>query len=150
MTTTFHKILANALCTTSRIKNHDTLTCFACGKGRDDLYHYLRCPCVAFIFNLPVAFGSLYKPYSNENNLAKLAVFFEVYYILSRQYGITSLRNSFYYVVQKATSIAKHVAIKDRIQYLAKITSVSDARIRAFIEDRKKRLLSSTLDVAYM
>ena len=73
-----------------------------------------------------------------------------MYYILSRQYGITFLRNSFYYVVQKATSIAKHVAIKDRIQYLAKITSVSDARIRAFIEDRKKRLLSSTLDVAYM
>ena len=61
LSVTFHKILSNALCTTSRIKNHDTLKCFACGKGRDDLYHYPRCPCVAFIFILPNVFGSLHK-----------------------------------------------------------------------------------------
>ena len=147
-TSAFHKILANALCTTARIKNHDTLTCFACGKGRDDLYHYLRCPCVAFIFKLPVTFGSIYKNYFTETNLARLAVFFEVYYILARQYGTTFLRNPFPYVVHKATTLAKHVAIKNKIQYLAQFSYVSDTHIQAFIDERKNKLLSSALDIA--
>ena len=53
-----------------------TLVCFACGKGKDELCHYMRCPCVAFIFKLPVAYGSLHKAYFNDVNLARLAVFF--------------------------------------------------------------------------
>ena len=56
------KGLTNALCITSRIKNRDTLQCFACGKYRDDLYHFIRCPYVAFIFSLPPAYGTLHIP----------------------------------------------------------------------------------------
>ena len=148
LTVTFYKILTNSLCTTSRIKNQATLRCFACGQGRDDLYHYLRCPCVAFIFHLPAMFGSIHKPYFSEANLARWAVFFEVYYILSRQYGITFLRNTFSHVAQKATVLAKHVAIKDKIQYLARITHMSDTRIHKFMQQRKDMLQSSTLDAA--
>ena len=59
---TFIKVLTNAMCTTSRIKNHPTLCCFACGKGRDDLFHFLRCPHVAFIFNLPPPLLVIYIP----------------------------------------------------------------------------------------
>ena len=76
LSATFHKVLTNALCTTSRIKNHPTLYCFACGKSRDDLFHFLRCPHVGFIFPLPHAFGSVHKPYFSVSNVAKLAVFF--------------------------------------------------------------------------
>ena len=56
----FNKVLANGLCTTARIKNHSTNFCFACGKFRDELYHYLRCPSVSFIFGLPNAFGNIH------------------------------------------------------------------------------------------
>ena len=60
------------------------------------------------------------------------------------------LRNSFSYVVHKATTFAKHVAIKNTIQYLAKFSSDSDTQILALIDERKSKLLSSTLDIAYV
>ena len=63
LSATFVKILTSALCTTNRIKQHDATTCFACGKAKGDLYRFLRHPFVAFIFKLPLAFGSLHKQY---------------------------------------------------------------------------------------
>ena len=51
-----YKTICNALCTTSAFHNSEILQCFACGKGRDDQFHFLRCQCVSFIFQLPCAF----------------------------------------------------------------------------------------------
>ena len=113
------------------------------------IYIYIHI-CVAFIFKLPVSFGSIHKSYFNEVNLARLAVFFEVYYILARQYGITFLRNSFSYVVDKSSLLARHVAIKNKIQHLTRFTKISDNQIHTFIHDRKSKLLSPTLDFAYI
>ena len=49
LSVTFIKVLTNALCTTSRIKNYATFSCFACGNYRDDLYRFSRCPHISFV-----------------------------------------------------------------------------------------------------
>ena len=137
LSATFHKILTNALCTTARIKNHETLTCFACGKGRDDLYHYIRCPCISFIFGLPPAFGSLHAPYFTPSTLAKLSVFFETYYIVSRQYGHSFGKSSFEFIANKTSNIARHVAIKNRVLHLSHSTCISYAQVQEYVQSRK-------------
>ena len=134
VTSTFHKVLANALCTTSRIKTHDTLTCFACGKGRDDLYHYIKCPRISFIFGLPPAFGSLHASYFTPSTLAKLSVFFETYYIVSRQYGHSFGKSSFEFIANKTFNIARHVAIKNRVLHLSHSSCISYAQVQEYIQ----------------
>ena len=134
---TFHKILTNALCTTSRIKNHPTLTCFACGKARDDLYHFIRCPAVAFIFNLSPAFGTINFKYFTAINVAKIAVLFETYYIVTRQYGKAFLKSSFVFIANKTSYIARHVAIKNKIQHLARIKIINENHVHEFCNMRK-------------
>ena len=150
LSVTFHKILTNALCTTSRIKNHDTLKCFACGKGRDDLYHYLRCPCVASILKLPNVFGSLRKTYFSPIVLARLSVFFEAYYLMCRQYGFSIFKDNFAVVARKASYLARHVAIKDRIQFLAQLTNISYAQVCRFRDTRKHISTHGPFDIALM
>ena len=124
-------------CTTARIKNHDTMKCFACGKARDDLYHYLRCPHVAFIFNLPPIFGSIHASLFSQSNLAKLAVFFETYYIVTRQYGKAFLKSPFTFIANKTSNIARHVAIKNRIMHLTRSRCISYAQVHDFMNLRK-------------
>ena len=72
----FYKVICNALCTTSAFHNSEILPCFACGKGRDDLFHFLRCSHVTYIFQLPRSFMHIHKSYFSKCNLARLAVFF--------------------------------------------------------------------------
>ena len=140
LSATFHKVLTNSLCTTNRIKNVDTCSCFACGQifpwYKDDLFHFLRCPYVCFIFQLPCSFGSLKKNYFSPANVARIAVFFEVYYLLTRQYGLHILPSQFCFVACKASLLARHVAIKNKIQYLAKIPVLHDTQISAFLHLR--------------
>ena len=137
LSVTFHKVLTNSLCTTNRIKNFPTCSCFACGHlypwYKDDLFHFLRCPHVAFIFGLPKAFGSLKRNYFSPVNLAKIAVFFEVYYLLTRQYGINIVPSSFEFIASKASSLARHVAMKNKIQYLTKSSCISNAQVQQFV-----------------
>ena len=57
------KTVCNALCTTSAFHNCEILLCFACGKGRDALYHFLRYNKVAFILQLPEAFAHIHAAY---------------------------------------------------------------------------------------
>ena len=138
LSATFHKILTNALCTTARIKNHPTMTCFACGKARDDLYHFLRCPYVAFLFNLPPAFGTLkgHGSYFSPSNIAKLTVLFESYYIITRQYGQAFLKSPFHFVANKISNIARHVAIKNKILHLSHSNCISYAQVDEFLRTR--------------
>ena len=147
---TFHKVLCNALCTTTRIKNHPTLTCFACGKARDDLFHFLRCPCVAFIFDLPPAFGSLHANYFSTATLAKNSVLFEAYYIVTRQYGKAFLKSPFTFIANKTSNIARHVAIKNRIMHLTRSRCISYAQVHDFMNLRKNpaHFFPNILDVA--
>ena len=151
LSATFHKILTNALCTTSRIKNHPTLACFACGKSRDDLYHFLRCPHVAFIFKLPPAFGSLHKSYFSPNTLAKLAVFFETYYIVTKQYGPTFFKSNFEFVATKTAGIARQVAIKNKLLYLSQLPHISDNAVSEFVYTQQHPAYTcNVLDAALM
>ena len=45
------------------------------------------CSKVAFIFQLDGAFIHMFHPYFTAQTIARLAVFNEVYYILTRRYG---------------------------------------------------------------
>ena len=140
LSATFHKVLTNALCTTNRIKNSETCSCFACGQlypwHKDDLFHFLRCPYVAFIFQWPGVFGSIKKSFFTPANIARVAVFFEVYYLITRQYGLHLLPSQFDFVACKASLLAKHVAIKNRIQYLAKIPQLYPTQVQAFLHHK--------------
>ena len=69
-------------------------------------------------------------------NIAKIAVFFETYYLLTRQYGLHILPSPFQDVACKASLLARHVAIKNKIQYLAKISQLYDPQICAFIQQQ--------------
>ena len=133
LSVTFHKVLANGLCSTNRIKNKDTLPCFFCGKFKDDLYHYMRCPNVSFIFGLPKAFGSIHVNYFKPEVLAKLAVFFETYYIVTRRYGFNLVKSPFQFIAYKTSYIGKHVAIKNKIQHLARMRLISYMQAETFI-----------------
>ena len=88
---------------------------------------------MAFIFDPPKAFGSLKRNYFSPVNLAKLAVFFEVYYLLTRQYGINIVPTSFEFVACKASYLARHVAMKNKIQYLAKYSCIPKVQVQQFL-----------------
>ena len=128
--------MTNALCTTSRIKNHDTLTCFACGKARDDLYHFLRCPYVGFIFGLPPAFGTLHQPYFNVTNVSRLSMLFESYDTVIKQFGANLLHSDSSYKANKISNIARHVAIKNKIHGLSHTSTISYAQAECFVTNR--------------
>ena len=144
---TFIKVLCNALCTTARIKNSPTLKCFACGKGRDDLFHFLRCPRFGFIFNLPPAFGNIHFKYFDSNVLARVAVAFEVYYILTRQFASKLGKLSYHALACLASDRARLVAIKDNIQHLARLRTLHASDVVEFIENRKNACKSGVLDL---
>ena len=112
----FFKTICNALCTTSASHNCEILPRFACGKGGDDLYHFLRCSKVAFIFQLPAAFAHFHVSYFHYQNMARIAIFFEVYYILTRRYAKSAFKHdNFQCFACNTRSLAIHVAIKDEI-----------------------------------
>ena len=88
-------------------------------------------------FGLPAMFGSIHRQYFSHANLAKLSVFFEIYYILTRQYGVNILRqNDFAFVARKAAYLARHVAMKNKVQHLAHINNFSALQVDAFLEER--------------
>ena len=147
VTATFIKVLCNALCTIARIKNSPTLRCFACGKPRDDLFHFLRCSCFGFIFNIPPAFGNIHFGYLSKKVLARLAAAFEVYYILTRQFASRLKCMNYHVLACLASDRARLVAIKDRIQYLAQLKSLRASDVDSFIEERRSVCKSGVLDL---
>ena len=116
------------------------------------MYHFIRCPCVAFIFKLPPAFGTLHAPFFSSSTLAKLAVFFETYYIVSKQFGQAFLKSAFPFRANKISGIAKHVAIKNKILHLSHIHNISYDQAQEFCTRRKSPayFYPNTLDAACM
>ena len=152
LSATFIKVLTNALCTTARIKNHPTTKCFVCGKHRDDLYHFLRCPCVAFIFKLPPAFGSLHFPYFPVVNLARHSILFETNYIVMEQFGPNILASEFPFKANNIVNIAKHVAIKNKLSRLSHSTTISYSQAEEFISKQARSQVdgANILDAALL
>ena len=75
----------------------------------------------------------MHKNYFSATVLARVAVFFEVYYLLTRQYGINIVPSSFEFIASKASSLARHVAMKNKIQYLTKSSCISNAQVQQFV-----------------
>ena len=144
------RVLTNALCTTTRIKNSPTLPCFACGKGRDDLFHFLRCPWFTFCFGLPLSYGPLHIAYFDNSTVAKLAASFEVYYTLTRQFGASLYKWNFIYLASQASYMAKHVAIKDKIQHLAQLRVLHAKDVQDFLTCKLNAYKADVLDAAYV
>ena len=113
--------------------NHDTLKCFACGGYRDDLYHYLRCPCVSFIFSLPLPLAPFILLILPLRMWHLYLFFFETYYIVMKQFKSNFLKSDFKFIAKKTASVARHVAIKDIILNLARISCISYAQVQAFM-----------------
>ena len=112
---------------------HTIPTCFACGKCTDDQFHFLRCPKVCYIFQLIPAFMHIYKPYFTQQNLARLSIFYEVYYLLTRRYGKNFYSNiDFARFAVRTRQLAIHVAIKNRIQYIAKLNFLNTSQVCQF------------------
>ena len=88
------KTLCNSLCTTQAFHNDVVFPCFACGKCSDDQFHFLRCSKVSYLFQLTPAFMHICSPYFSHQNLARLSIFYEVYYLLTRRYGKSSFYNN--------------------------------------------------------
>ena len=57
----FFKTICNSLCTTTAFHSEVIPPCFACGKCSDDQFHFLRCPKIAYVFQLTPAFMHIYK-----------------------------------------------------------------------------------------
>ena len=53
----FLAFITNSLCTSHRIKskNSEELYCFACRRGPDDLFHFVRCRHCQYLFGVPHA-----------------------------------------------------------------------------------------------
>ena len=64
-------------------------------------------------------------------------MFFEVYYLLTRQYGVNIVPSQFEFVAVKASSLARHVAMKNKIHYLAKPSCISNAQVQQFLNTCK-------------
>ena len=74
----------------------------------------------------------IFKPYFTPQNVARLAIFYEVYYILTRRYGKSSFYNKkFVQFAAKTRHTAIHVAIENRIQHIAKIQPISKLQVRS-------------------
>ena len=126
------------------------MRCFACGKGRDDLCHFLRCPCFGFIFNLPPAFGNIHFGYFNKKVLARVAVALEVYYILTRQFAAKLHTMNYHVLASLASDRARLVAVKDKIQHLAQLKSLRAFDVDFFFERRRKACKSGVLDIGVL
>ena len=126
----FYKTICNALCTTTAFHSDVIPPCFACGKGSDDQFHFLRCSKIAYIFQFLPAFMHIKHRYFSHQNLARLAVFYEVYYLLTRRYGKSFYTNSnFASFASRTRQLAIHVAIKNRIQYIAKLNFLNTSQV---------------------
>ena len=105
-------------------------------------------PFYFFIFGLPKAFGTINHNYFKPGTLAKLAVFFETYYLVTRQYGICFSKSSFPFIAYETSYLAKHVAIKNKIQHLARIKVLTRPDIEDFLENLKYAYSANILDAA--
>ena len=81
--------------------------------------------------------------------LAKLAVFFETYYLITRQYGAQFSKSSFCFIAYKSSYLAKHVAIKSKVQHLANINIISYKRAEEYINKKCSLYDSFICDAAY-
>ena len=68
-------------------------------------------------------------------------MFFEVYHLLTRQYGLHILPAQFEFVACKASLLARHVAIKNKIQYLARIPQLSESQVLIFLQRKNQKSL---------
>ena len=93
----------------------------------------LDVPMWLLFFGLPEAFGSLYIRYFKPEVLAKLSVFFEAYYFVTRQYGSNFSKSSFQFIAYKTSYLAKHVAPKSKVQHLARIRLISYVQADEFM-----------------
>ena len=72
----------------------------------------------------------IHKPYFTQQNLARLSVFYEVYYILTRRYGRTNFCSiDFAKFAARTRNTAIHVAIKNKIQHIARISPISRSKV---------------------
>ena len=130
LTIAFIKVICNALCTSSRIKSGKVLKCFACGGGRDDLFHFLRCPEFCFIFDLPVSAGCISHKYFSVSNIAKLACMIETYHFYSRRFGPQLFVSSFEFLAYNMSYFNRNIASKNAIQNIAGYKAISLQHIK--------------------
>ena len=88
---------------------------------------------MAFIFRLPAAFGTLHKAYFSPPTLAKISIFFETYYLVTKQYCHSFLKSSFEFIATKTSGIARHVAIKNKLLHLAQASGISNSQVQEFL-----------------
>ena len=69
---------------------------------------------------------------------------------MCRQYGFSIFKDNFVVVARKASYLARHVAIKDRIQFLAQLTNISYAQVCRFRDTRKHISRHGPFDIALM
>ena len=149
LTWTFIRIITNASCTSSRIKKDDYVyPCCFCGRGRDDLYHFLRCPQCCFLFSLPFSSGIIRHDFFSDCHIARLACFFEVYYFLTRRYGSRLYNLPFCSLCDTISHIRSTIAIKSNIHHIIKFKVINENDIAEFRNKRKSALRAEQLDFA--
>ena len=101
------------------------------------------------MFGLPNAFGNIHVGYFTPAVLAKLAVFFEVYCLVTRQYGAQFSKSPFPCIAYKTSFLAKHVAIKNKVQHLASIEVISYTKAEEFCNRRRSLYDTIVPDAAH-
>ena len=93
---------------------------------------------MSFIFALPqIHFfqTTISASYFTPQHLASLSVFFEVYYIVMKQYGPNFIRPNYPFKANKISHIARHVAIKNKVLRLSHINLISSDSAAVFQAD---------------
>ena len=108
-------------------------------------FYFLRCAKVAYIFQLKTAFMHIYKPYFTPQNVARLAIFYEVYYLLTRRYGKDFYSDTnFSRMAIKTRKLAIHVALKNKIQHIAKLNFLSHGQVCHFCNSHSTHQVSDS------
>ena len=82
--------------------------------------------------------------------MARLSAAFEVYDTLTRQYGKEVFKLDFCYLALQASSMARHVAMKDKVQYLARCKILHARDIQDFLANKDNAYNADVLDAAYV
>ena len=94
-------------------------------------------------------FGNIHEGYFKPAVLAKLAVLIETYFLTTRQYGVQFSKSSFGFIAYKSSYLAKHVAIKNKIQHLAHNNIISYKRAEEFMNKQCSLYDSIVCDAAF-
>ena len=101
-------------------------------KGRDDLFHFLRCPEFCFIFDLPFSSACISHKYFSYSVIAKLACMTETYHVYARRFGPQRFSSSFEFLVYNMSYFNKSIAAKNTIQHIAGYKYISIRQIHNF------------------